>query len=369
MTLPLFAASQPGRREISRWQQAASLPPARKGEHPVGLAGAVSGLLNDRLLVGGGANFPDTLPWMGGHKKYHDNVYEYAKRGGRVRFTGLRFTLPEPIAYAACCTTPGGIVYAGGENEQGISRKAWLLSQDPVARFHPLPDLPIAVSGASATAVNGRVYLAGGETASGSLSQFLVLDVSDPQKGWQSLSPLPVALSYGLLLNDDSCLYLAGGRFKSAGKLTEFYKALYRYSPERDQWSFVQELPAKMAAGTGIGCGKKGLLLIGGDPGETFNRVESLLLAIAAETDAGKKQQLVQQKNELQAAHPGFSREAWFYDLPAQRFNKAGTLPYPSPVTTIALRWGSSVVIPGGEIRAGIRSAHILTAKLPAWLR
>jgi len=35
----------------------------------LGVAGPVVGIINDQLVVAGGSNFPDSLPWMGGKKK------------------------------------------------------------------------------------------------------------------------------------------------------------------------------------------------------------------------------------------------------------------------------------------------------------
>ncbi|MBK7099157.1 MAG: hypothetical protein IPH58_13430 [Sphingobacteriales bacterium] len=37
------------------------------GDKPsIGFAGMISGISNNKLIVAGGANFPDELPWQGG---------------------------------------------------------------------------------------------------------------------------------------------------------------------------------------------------------------------------------------------------------------------------------------------------------------
>jgi len=41
-----------------------------------------------------------------------------------------------------------------------------------------------------------------------------------------------------------------------------------------------------------------------------------------------------------------------------------GKLPYGTPVTTLAFKWGQELLIPGGEIKAGVRSPYILMANL-----
>ncbi len=53
--------------EIVDWSDATQLPSQSGKPHP-GLAGAVTGIHNNILLIAGGANFPDGLPWEGGKK-------------------------------------------------------------------------------------------------------------------------------------------------------------------------------------------------------------------------------------------------------------------------------------------------------------
>src|SRR5690606_13979272 len=59
------------------WKIAANVPAAEGAERALGLAGPVAGIYNDVLMVGGGANFPGAMPWMGGAKEYYDIGYAY----------------------------------------------------------------------------------------------------------------------------------------------------------------------------------------------------------------------------------------------------------------------------------------------------
>src|SRR4051794_13907380 len=42
---------------------------------PLGLAGAFAGVSSGALLVAGGANFPNGMPWDGGAKVWQDRVW------------------------------------------------------------------------------------------------------------------------------------------------------------------------------------------------------------------------------------------------------------------------------------------------------
>jgi N-acetylneuraminic acid mutarotase len=73
---------------------------------------------------------------------------------------------------------------------------------------------------------------------------------------------------------------------------------------------------------------------------------------------------LVQQKTVLQSSHPGFSREVLSFNTLTNSWEKAGCIPFETPVTTQAIKWGDDVIIPSGEIRAGVRTPNILLGRL-----
>jgi len=68
-------------------------------------------------------------------------------------------------------------------------------------------------------------------------------------------------------------------------------------------------------------------------------------------------------KNLLQENHPGFCKEVFRYQIKTDKWTKIGSLPFPTPVTTTAVKWGGTVYIPSGEIKAGVRSSKILSVK------
>ena len=83
MQMPIEAIAQ--KQLTLHWQQAGKLP-AETGESVFpaqehkGVAGAVIGWHNNVLMVAGGANFPEALPWEGGKKKYHNQIHLFEKK-------------------------------------------------------------------------------------------------------------------------------------------------------------------------------------------------------------------------------------------------------------------------------------------------
>lgn len=122
-------------------------------------------------------------------------------------------------------------------------------------------------------------------------------------------------------------------------------------------------LPYALCAGTGI-LQDRHILLFGGDKGIVFNQAETLIAAIKNTSDPVKKQELILEKNKLQSTHPGFSREVIAYDIDQDTWSVAGLIPYETPVTTTAVNWENGILIPSGEIRAGVRTPRILKLKI-----
>ena len=52
-----------------------NLPPAIGNSVQPGLAGPIAGAQGNFVMVAGGANFENGLPWRGGEKKYHNEIY------------------------------------------------------------------------------------------------------------------------------------------------------------------------------------------------------------------------------------------------------------------------------------------------------
>ena len=346
---------------------AATLPSDENKQPSVGYAGAVTGVHQNHLLLAGGANFPEAMPWQGGKKIYHSTIFVYQQNKGQLELIQQNTKLPESIAYPAVCTTLEGVLYIGGENENGITNKVWMLQwnqQKQTTQVIAYPSLPIGLANAAATFINNKVFVAGGETAQDATTHFFELDLTNTKAGWKSLAAIPHAVSHAVLVglgNDlQQALYLIGGRKKNTNGISTLYKEVYAYDLKSHTWKERATMPYALSAGTGIWYNLDQLIVFGGDRGTVFSQVEKLLAAIAKETDPVKKQTLINQKNQLQETHPGFSKEVLMYQANTNQWQVIATIPFDTPVTTTAVKWNDGVFLPSGEIKAGVRSPHIL---------
>lgn len=369
----LTSSPIPAQKKIKlHWSVAAHLPDNEKlGKQP-GLAGAFAGYIKNKLIIAGGANFPDSMPWQGGKKIYWNDIY-VLNIGKKEKYTwdnAAGIKLKESTAYGASVTIHDGIVCIGGENENGISKKVFLIhAENPENKieFIDLPELPLPLTNLSAVAVGSIVYIAGGETTNGVSNRFFRLDVNKYEHDWIELASIPVELSHAAMVIQfkgiTPYLYLAGGRKKNANGISEFYSSLFEYDIEKNKWANKKSMPYPVSAGLGISTGKNKILFLGGDKGEIFHKVEIILAAINAEKDELKKQQLVQQKNQLQINHPGFNKEILEYDVLKDEWRSAGQVSVEMPATTIVVATDHKFYIPSGEVKAGVRTKQILVTK------
>lgn len=365
MTIAISVKGQDKQRQLD-WSVAFSIPGAAEGTVHPGLAGPIVGVCDSFLLIGGGANFPDKLPWEGGVKAYHRQVYVYKKTKNAEELMD-RVELPVDLAYGASCSTPDGLVVAGGENRQGLSDETLLLQYHTKGKHlqvKKLPPLPFRLSNAAMTSVDSILYLAGGELEKGVSDQLLALDMRQLEKGWIKQANLPYPISHAYLFGLGDAIYLIGGRKRNEGTLSDFYQGVWQYQLESKKWTAKAPLPEALSAGTGLVMGEDEIWIFSGDNGATFKTVERLLSGIAEEEDSQKKRALIEEKNKVQIAHPGFGRKVWAYNELTDAWRVEGNLPVNAPVTTTAVWWGGQVYIPSGEIKAGIRTPWVLKGTL-----
>jgi len=350
------------------WKEPVTLPATEDG-NSIGIAGPVTGIIDDLLLVGGGANFPHGLPWEGGIKQFQQqlHLYQLTEKGDCIFWKTIR--LPELTSYACSYSTSKGIVLAGGEGEKGISSAVWLLGKTHTGITEKaLPELPIPLTNAAGTAIQNQLFIAGGETTTGMNNRFFSFSLNDPSQGWMELPSLPYAVSHAVLqarsVNGRQELILAGGRARNGTDTSQFYAETWVYSLDHRTWKKLGKLPNALAAAQAIRLKDESILLLGGDDGSTFTQVEKLLGAIQHERDSTKRVALIHKKNELQRNHPGFRKEILVLPADESQWQFAGSVPFHAPVTTTLIRWNNFLLVPSGEVRAGIRSPYIQIGQL-----
>lgn len=314
------------------WSPLPSLPDER------GFAGSFAGVVDDTLMVAGGTHFRDKMPWEGGNKLWYDTLYALDKPDGTWRVAGK---LPKPNGYGVSISTPQGwIILGGGDAAEHFREVFW------VQRETKLPPLPKPCAFMSGCESEGVIYLCGGiETpaATTAMSTFWSLDLKQADAQWRELPPCPgKPRILACMAAVDGVVHLFSGAALHAGKdgkpEREWLNDAWAYQAVSG-WKKLPDMPrvAVAAPNPAPVIGSK-VLIIGGDDGANVNF-------------------------EPKEKHPGFPRSILAFDVKTQTWGQMGEVPF-SLVTTNAVLWKNSLVIPGGEARPGVRSPKVWSGKM-----
>ncbi|WP_461093135.1 Kelch repeat-containing protein [Spirosoma gilvum] len=349
-----------------RYDQLPNLPDISGRPNP-GVAGAFAGISQGALLLAGGANFPDGYPWQNGVKAWQSAIYVLPQPGQSTHWRQAG-NLKSPVAYGGSAVWKEKLICLGGNNAEKLYTDVFSLTWDTTSqkiRIDSLPNLPQPLANLSAAVLGDDLYVFGGESSQGVVRSLFVLNLLNPKTGWQSRAELPgparafMAL-VALAQSETPSLFVLGGRQTIANQTTVLGD-MYQYFPRQNTWTRLPDLPVAVAAHVVANLGDNRLLLFGGDDGERLRQIEALNNRIRQEPNHPEQATWVAQRNDLQANHPGFRREIWQYRTDTQQWSVVGQMPFSAPVTTTAVRWGASFVLPSGEISPGIRTSAIRT--------
>ena len=325
------AAARASSAEGLVWSELAALP------QPVG--GPFVGVLEDQLLVAGGAHFPTSL-FAGGEKQWVADVFSLGAQVEAWRRVG---SLPQPRAYGGAIALEDGLLLIGGGDATAHTTAVTEIRiRDGQLAFEDWPALPQPNAFCGVARLGDHVYVAGGRVGPSSaeaLGCFWRLDLNKRGAGWETLSswPGPARLLPVVVAQDGGVLVASGAEL-----ITDAHNAVQRryladayfYKPSIG-WKACANLPRPAVAAPAAAVGSTHVLIFGGDTGALADQVMTL-------------------KDD----HPGFSREILAYHTVTDTWRQAGTLPA-TPVTTAAVSWRDQIVIPTGEDRPAHRSPAV----------
>ncbi|MGH2622186.1 MAG: Kelch repeat-containing protein [Sphingobacterium sp.] len=354
-------AKLPKNPEIT-WEQSITLP-AEAAQVNLGVAGPMVGVLNGQLLIAAGANFPNGFPWDGGKKAYQKKAYLYRIAGDHL-ILNKEFALEKEIAYSANYSDGKFLYAAAGENQQGPTNQVFRFNLDTQNVLHrdTLAPLPLPLTNAGLVVDREHLYLVGGENASLVSDQVYVLNPEE--KAWKKFLTLPYPISNAVVVsNKKGKFYIAGGRKRNLNAKSDLYQELFEVDLLNKTINAIAQLPVALAAGTGVYWDEH-VILFGGDDARTFHQVEEAIGKINTTSDPQQKDSLIAAKNLLQVNHPGFRQQVIAFDVKTKQWKDLGKMNGLSPVTTTAVLSDEVILIPSGEIRAGVRTDQILIGRV-----
>ena len=161
-----------------------------------GFAGCFAGVHNNVMLVAGGANFPNGKPWDGGKKHWSNQIYILEKDGDAYTWNSKSFELPHALAYGFSISLPEGVLCVGGRDANQEYADVFLLKWNADTQeviTEEWPSLPIPLAHISATLLENKVYVAGGESQGASTNYFLSLNINqEDNEYWEWTEELSI---------------------------------------------------------------------------------------------------------------------------------------------------------------------------------
>jgi N-acetylneuraminic acid mutarotase len=314
----------------------AELPPINDS---IGFASPFAGTLNGQLAIAGGANFPEKLPWEGGQKIWHSSIHLLASPTATWKTVGH---LSLPLAYGCSFPVEDGILCVGGSDTHRHHARSFLLRLRPdgTPTETEWPPLPTPLANAAGVRIRTKLFIVGGHTAPDQppLASVITLDLEHPESGWKSLPPLPgpgrILAAVG---HHDGYLYAVSGTdiiFERSSQRRVPLRDAFRYHPESG-WEQIPDLPEpRIAAPSPMLESSEGPVIPGGDDGS-------------------------QLKTPL-SQHKGFPRSTLRFNPTTNRWERGPELPV-GIATAATVRWHGQDIIPGGEIRPGIRTTRVFS--------
>lgn len=336
---PVFSAQS---EMQARWSELPALP-----DSP-GLAGAFAGSSGRAIIVAGGANFPDKMPWEGGTKVWQDQVWVLESPEGRWQPAGR---LPGPLGYGVSIEVADGVLCIGGSDADQHHRSVFLLRwKNGRLEREDWPSLPEPLANMTGARVGESIHLLGGTSspdATTALRSHWRLDLRHAAAGWTRGPDFPgEARMLAVSGSRNGVYYTFSGAALSSGPdgkaVRTYLKDAWSFS-ERAGWKRLADLPraAVAAPSPAPAPGASHLLVFGGDDGSRVGF-------------------------QPPDAHPGFARDILAYDAITNTWVAQGTIPadWPAPVTTTAVAREKSIVFASGEIRPGTRTPRLAVVEI-----
>ncbi len=375
VVLAVLAFAQSFGQEAVNKLDIVSLPslPAEKGvDTSLGYAGMLGGVHNEVVVVAGGANFPNGLPWEGGKKVWSKNIYILESNHWRLSSKEL----PIPLAYSASVSTENGILCIGGDNEEYTSDKVFLLSYNSTTNeveITEYPELPEPIAYTSAVVLEDFVYVVGGKNSKNSINSFYRLNLKSKQK-WEKLTdfPGPPRAVHSAVIQETSTnkkLFVIGGRNQKSGQKSQTLTNYLSYDFKKQTWQdkgdiIINDKSRVLMGASPEAMGSMHIILYGGSDEVLFDELENISLQLDTTQNDAIAESLKVRRNNILNNHPGFSKDILGYNTITKKWFVYDSLTTKIPVTALAFKHNDDFTIVSGELSPGIRTPNVKTFKI-----
>lgn len=341
------------------WEYAGNLPAQKGFEKNIGVAGVLSGVLNNKyVLVGGGANFPYEPVAKGGAKQSYSDVYLLQEKGDRLEVVE-QINLDNEIGYGSSITTKEGVYYIGGSaNKEADNDILFFSMKNDKLSVEKVGDLPFTLQNGVAVEKDGKLYVLTGKQDGVASDKMISYDLKT--KEVKELASIP-----GGARTQAVAQILNGELYVFSGGTSVAYTDGYKYNFKDNTWTEVAPVKVNgkeisLLGANSVKLNEKEMLVIGGFNKEVWDDANKNLGSLK-----GKK--LAEYKEKYFGADPyefNWNKEMLVYNAEKNTWSTMGEVTFDAPCGAGLSVIGNKVYSINGEIKPGIRTDRMYSGTL-----
>lgn len=342
------------------WEHAGDLPAQKGSKVNIGTAGLLSGYSNGYIVFGGGANFPDGSPAVGGPKVQYPDIYIMKDYNGQLR-TVNHTALPYEIGYGTSITTDEGIYYVGGSPVEAEANNIILLKVDKNGNLttKKIGELPFTYSDGVAVKKGNKLYIGAGKQDGKATNKFWEFDLSTGKT--KELAAVPGEDTrtqvVAQVLNGYVCVFSGGDAVA--------YTDGYRYDTAKNTWTKIADVSVggqkiSLLGANSVKLNENEMLVIGGFNKEVYDNAVATMAEL-------KDDALQNFKNGYFSADShtfNWNKKVLVYNVQSNEWRSIGEVPFDAPCGEGLVLNGSKIYSANGEIKPGTRSNRTYSGTL-----
>lgn len=342
------------------------------GDLQKGVSASYAALIQNRLIVAGGANFPGKLGFEGGSKAFYDEILMYDDAMGEWRTVGA---LPQPSAYGVSVGVPDGALWIGGNTaSEALDNVYKVTLSGDLVHLDVFPSLPAAIDNFAGCSLGNQVFVGGGVSGGKPSNSVYSIDASFDRQ-WSRLPDYPglprVQPVMAAVENEGQVfVYLMGGFFGGdahtppamATEVLRYSVADKVWEVVAKQWDEETDLPFSIGGAVAMPVNNWLILCLGGVNHDVFLNAIQSQYAIANDSSlsAEEKTRRNIEFSKTYMTQPleyyNFNSECRLFDIKTKSWTTLDK-------TADAARAGATLVydaneayVVQGELKPGVRS-------------
>lgn len=339
-----------------------------------GVSASYAALIDGKLIVAGGANFPGKLGFEGGTKAFYDEILLFDHTQDKWNIIGR---LPQPSAYGVSVPVSDGMLWIGGNTATTSLSSCYKisLSESDSVKLSPFAPLPATIDNFAGCSVNDMILVGGGNVNGKPSNAFYGIHTK-VDSTWKRLPDFPgiprvQPVMAAIEIEGKQYVYLLGGFFVGdTGNKPCMATDILRYDISAELWETVGKQinvetgkPFSLTGATAMPAGNRYILCMGGVNYDIFLNAISTQYAIGSDNNRSteEKKRLNLEFSQHYMTQPieyyQFNPECWIYDVKKNSWETIDMSPNMARAGTTLVWNGNTFYAVQGELKPGVRSS------------